>query len=56
MSRKVSAFDHLLAKITGGEGGGTEEKSGWSPTHELSLAMIKKKKVKNNNENKLEIR
>lgn len=37
-----------------GEGGGAEEKSGWSPTHELALAMIKKK-VKNNNENKLEI-
>ena len=55
MSKKVSAFDHSLAKITGGEGGGAEEKYGWSPTHELALAMIKKK-VKNNNENKLEIR
>ena len=44
-----------LQKLQGGRGGGAEEKSGWSPTHELALAMIKKK-VKNNNENKLEIR
>ena len=43
-----------LQKLQGG-GGGAEEKSGWSPTYELALAMIKKK-VKNNNENKLEIR
>lgn len=40
-----------LQKLQGGRGG-AEEKSGWSPTHELALAMIKKKKVKNNNENK----
>ena len=40
----MSAFDHSLAKITGGRGGGAEEKSGWSPTHELALAMIKKSK------------
>lgn len=43
-----------LQKLQGEGGGGAEEKSGWSPTHELALAMIKKK-VKNNNENKLEI-
>ena len=42
-----------LQKLQGGRGG--EEKCGWSPTHELALAMLKKKKVKNNNENKLEI-
>ena len=42
-----------LQKLQGG--GGAGEKSGWSPTHELALAMIKKK-VKSNNENKLEIR
>lgn len=42
-----------LQKLQGGRGG-AEEKSGWSPTHELALAMIKK--VKKNNQNKLEIR
>ena len=33
-----------LQKIIRGGGGGAEEKSGWSPTHELALAMIKKSK------------
>ena len=35
-----------LQKLQGGGGGGAEEKSGWSPTHELALAMIKKKSKK----------
>ena len=54
MSRKVSAFDHSLAKITGGEGGsGGEERM--EPYSRVSTGTDKKK-VKSNNENKLEIR
>ena len=52
MSRKVSAFDHSLAKITGGRGGGEERMESYS---RVSTGNDKKK-VKNNNENKLEIR
>ena len=54
MSKKVSAFDHSLAKITGGEGGGGGEVR-MEPYSRVSIGNDKKK-VKNNNENKLEIR
>ena len=54
MSRKVSTFDHSLAKITGGRGGGGGEER-MEPYSRVSTGNDKKK-VKNNNENKLEIR
>lgn len=54
VSRKVRAFDHSLAKITGGRGGGGGEER-MEPYSRVSTGNDKKK-VKNNNENKLEIR
>lgn len=53
--RKVSAFDHSLAKITGGRGGGSGGEERMEPYSRVSTGNDKKK-VKNNNENKLEIR